>query len=102
MRSVNTKTHKQVWESKFVDCTWTKSKKLDNGQRKLVQINTDKDIELTLDDLKYFPTQKDLETYTFRAKPEVYEKLYKPFYTIRHVNKDKVTSTELKLKLIEA
>lgn len=46
------------------------------------------------------PTQEMLKEYTFYAKPDVYEKLFKPYFELRKLKKDKVVKTELNLRIV--
>lgn len=86
------------WKSDLKDMPWHPNRKLDIGHKEFVKTNHDTDILLTEEDLHFYPTQKDLDTYTYFAPTEVYNKLFKPLYMKRTVNKDKVISSELMLK----
>lgn len=90
------------WQSNMVDCVWLKSGKLDNGQKTLVHLSdqSDKYVLLTENDLHFMPTQEMLKEYTFYAKPNVYEKLFKPYFELRKLKKDKVVKTELNLRIV--
>lgn len=90
------------WQSNLVDCVWLKSGKLDNGQKTLVQLSdqSDKYVLLTENDLHFMPTQEMLKEYTFYAKPDVYKKLFKPYFELRKLKKDKVVKTELNLRIV--
>lgn len=90
------------WQSNLVDCVWLKSGKLDNGQKTLVQLSdqSDKYVLLTENDLHFMPTQEMLKEYTFYAKPDVYKKLFKPYFEVRKLKKDKVVKTELNLRIV--
>lgn len=58
-------------------------------------------VMLTENDLHYMPTQSDLENLIFGATKDVMDKLYKPFYMLRKVDKKgKVTITSPRLILI--
>ena len=90
------------WQSNLVDCVWLKSGKLDNSQKTLVQLSdqSDKYVLLTENDLHFMPTQEMLKEYTFYAKPDVYKKLFKPYFEVRKLKKDKVVKTELNLRIV--
>lgn len=58
-------------------------------------------VMLTENDLHYMPTQEDLKNLIFGATKDVMNKLYKPFYMVRKVDKKgKVTTTSPRLILI--
>lgn len=102
MRKRKEVTHKVKWQENLQECLWLNEKVIDNGQRVLEQVNFDTDILLTEDDLSFMPTQEDLKTYTYWARKEVYDKLWKPYYELRNANKKgKVTVGENVLKLLE-
>ena len=90
------------WQSNLVDCVWLKSGKLDNSQKTLVQLSdqSDKYVLLTENDLHFMTTQEMLKEYTFYAKPDVYKKLFKPYFEVRKLKKDKVVKTELNLRIV--
>lgn len=100
LKELNSVTRK--WQSNYVDCVWLKSGKLDNGQKTLVQLpdQSDKYVLLTENDLHFMPTQEMLKEYTFYAKPDVYKKLFKPYFEVRKLKKDKVVKTELNLRIV--
>lgn len=100
LKELNPVTRK--WQSNLVNCVWLKSGKLDNGQKTLVHLSdqSDKRILLTENDLYFMPTQEMLKEYTFYAKPDVYKKLFKPYFEIRKAKKDKVIKTELNLRIL--
>lgn len=57
---------------------------------------------LTENDLHYMPTQKELQELIFCAEKEVMDKIYKPFYMVRTVDKKgKVTTKSPLLVLAE-
>ena len=94
-------TTKRVWQSNWQDVEWAPNGQLDCGQKiNETTYSDDKTIELTMDDIHYMPTQEMLTTYKFVAKPAVFKKLFKAYYMIRTVKKDKVVKTELNLKEI--
>lgn len=100
LKELNPVTRK--WQSNIVDCAWLKSGKLDNGQKTLVHLSdqSDKDILLTENDLHFMPTQEMLKEYTFFATADVYNKLFKPYFEVRKLKKDKVVETKLNLNLV--
>lgn len=100
LKELNPVTRK--WQSNMVDCVWLKSGKLDNGQKTLVHLSnqSDKYVLLTENDLHFMPTQEMLKEYTFYAKPDVYKKLFKPYFELRKLKKDKVVETELNLRIV--
>lgn len=100
LKELNPVTRK--WQSNMVDCVWLKSGKLDNGQKTLVHLSdqSDKYVLLTENDLHFMPTQEMLKEYIFYAKPEVYEKLFKPYFEVRKLKKDKVVKTKLNLRIV--
>ena len=100
LKELNPVTRK--WQSNTVDCVWLKSGKLDNGQKTLVHLSgqSDKYVLLTENDLHFMPTQEMLKEYTFYAKPDVYKKLFKPYFELRKLKKDKVVKTELNLRIV--
>lgn len=100
LKELNPVTRK--WQSNRVDCVWLKSGKLDNGQKTLVHLSdqSDKYVLLTENDLYFMPAQEMLKEYTFYAKPDVYKKLFKPYFELRKLKKDKVVKTELNLRIV--
>lgn len=100
LKELNPVTRK--WQSNRVDCVWLKSGKLDNGQKTLVHLSdqSDKYVLLTENDLYFMPTQEMLKEYTFYAKPDVYKKLFKPYFELRKLKKDKVVKTEINLRIV--
>lgn len=100
LKELNPVTRK--WQSNLVDCVWLKSGKLDNGQKTLVHLpdQSDKYVLLTENDLHFMPTQEMLKEYTFYAKPDIYKKLFKPYFELRKLKKDKVIKTELNLRIV--
>ena len=101
MRGLKDKTHERVWQSNIVDCEWIQGGKLDIGQKVNKELINDNDILLTMDDLTYHPTQKELTEYTFYAKKDVYDQIFKPKYTLLSIKKNKVVGSELKLVLLD-
>lgn len=94
-------TTKRVWQPNWQDVAWAQNGHLDCGQKvNQTTYSDDKTIELTMDDLHYMPTQEMLKTYKFVAKPDVFKKLFKAYFTIRTVKKDKVVKTEVNLEEI--
>ena len=94
-------TTKRVWKPNWQDVAWAQNGQLDCGQKvNQTTYSDDKTIELTMDDLHYMPTQEMLKTYKFVAKPDVFKKLFKAYFTIRTVKKDKVVKTEVNLEEI--
>ena len=100
LKELNPVTRK--WQSNMVDCVWLKSGKLDNGQKTLVHLSdqSDKYVLLTENDLHFMPTQEMLKEYTFYAKPDIYKKLFKPYFELCKLKKDKVVKTELNLRIV--
>lgn len=96
-------TTKRIWQSNWQDIPWAQNRKLDCGQKINQTIySDDKIIELTMNDIHYMPTQEMLTNYKFVAKPDVFKKLFKAYYLIRTLKKDKVIKTELNLTELPA
>lgn len=93
----------------LVDIIWKSNPKqvgttvVDIGQKVPVyKEGISKIVMLTENDLHYMPTQEDLENLIFCATKDVMDKLYKPFYMVRKVDKKgKVTTTYPRLISIE-
>ena len=96
-------TTKRVWQPNWQDVAWAQNGQLDCGQKvNQTTYSNDKTIELTIDNLHYMPTQEMLTNYKFVAKPDVFKKLFKAYYMIRTIKKDKVVKTELNLTELPA
>lgn len=91
-----------TFEPDFKECSWHPDGVLNMGQRKVTNHNTTQDILLTMDDLSFYPNQNDLRQFVYYAPQAVYDKFYKPFYTLMDISKSgKVEGTTLVLRLLE-
>jgi len=91
MKTVNEmKQSERYWEEKLEDVAWVPGGVLDCGKKtSRTPELTDTDVLVTMDDLHFYPTQEMLKTYTFYAEQDVFDKLFKPYYHVRQLKKEK-------------
>lgn len=95
------KQSERYWEEKMEDVPWAPGGVLDCGKKtSRTPELTDTDVLVTMDDLHFYPTQEMLKTYTFYAEQDVFDKLFKPYYHVRQLKKEKVVGTELNLQVL--